>query len=67
MSATRIALQPFENLSDDPLQDVLARGLGFDLATELARFATLEVIPSTSAAHVLARSDGDGGTHRSLS
>ena len=48
-------------LSDDPLQDVLARGLGFDLATELARFATLEVIPSTSAARVLARSDADGG------
>ena len=61
MSATRIALQPFENLSDDPLQDVLARGLGFDLATELARFATLEVIPSTSAARVLARSDADDG------
>ena len=61
MSATRIALQPFENLSDDPLQDVLARGLGFDLATELARFATLEVIPSTSAARVLSKNDGDGG------
>ena len=62
MSVTRIALQPFENLSDDPLQDVLARGLGFDLATELARFATLEVIPSTSAARVLSKSDNDGGT-----
>ena len=62
MSATRIALQPFENLSGDPLQDVLARGLGFDLATELARFATLEVIPSTSAALVLSKSDNEGGT-----
>jgi hypothetical protein len=32
--------QPFENLSGDPIQDVWRR-LGFDLATELARFATL--------------------------
>ena len=34
MSATKIALRPFENLSGDPSQDVLARGLGLDLATE---------------------------------
>src|SRR5215207_1411269 len=48
MSGNRIALRPFENLSGDPSQDVLARGLGLDLATELSRFATLEVIPATS-------------------
>jgi TolB-like protein len=50
-------LQLFENLAGDPAQDVLARGLSYDLATELARFVTLEVIPPSSAAHVLAIAD----------
>ena len=59
MSTTTIALQPFENLAGDPAQDVLARGLAYSLATELARFVTLEVIPPGSAAHVLAATDPD--------
>ena len=48
MSVSRIALRPFENLSGDTSQDVLARGLCLDLATELARFAMLEVIAPAS-------------------
>lgn len=61
MPATRIALQPFEHLSPDPSAEILARGLGLDLATELARFATLEVIPPTSTPRVLATLDHEGG------
>lgn len=61
MPATRIALQPFENLSQDPSEELLARGLGLDLATELARFATLEVIPPTSTPRVLATLDDQDG------
>jgi TolB-like protein/tetratricopeptide (TPR) repeat protein len=53
MSATTIALLPFENLSGDPSQDVIARGLSLDLAVELARFATLEVIPPAPASQLL--------------
>ena len=60
MSGNRIALRPFENLSGDPSQDVLARGLVLDLATELARFATLEVIPPTSNARVPVSADVEG-------
>jgi adenylate cyclase len=61
MSVNRIALRPFENLSGDPSQDVLARGLGLDLATELSRFATLEVIPPTSVVRLLVTADSQGG------
>ena len=53
MPATTIALLPFENLSADPSQDVIARGLSLDLAVELARFATLEVIPPSVATEVV--------------
>jgi len=62
MSATTIALMAFENLSGDPSQDVLARGCSLDLAVELARFATLEVIPPTSASHVMALAGSAAGT-----
>lgn len=60
MSGTTIALLPFENLSGDPAQDVIARGLSLDLAVELSRFATLDVIPPTSAAQVVSM----GGSRR---
>ncbi|HEY8550331.1 MAG TPA: hypothetical protein VIL35_10275 [Vicinamibacterales bacterium] len=53
MPATTIALLPFENLSGDPAQDVIARGLSFDLAVELSRFATLDVIPPSSAPQIV--------------
>lgn len=51
--STTIALLPFENLSGDPAQDVIARGLSLDLAVELSRFATLEVFPPASASQVV--------------
>jgi TolB-like protein len=53
MPATTIALLPFENLSGDPAQDVIARGLSLDLAVELSRFSTLDVIPPSSAPQVV--------------
>lgn len=59
MPATTIALLPFENLSGDPAQDVIARGLSLDLAVELSRFATLEVVPPSSAPQVV-RMAGSG-------
>src|SRR5688572_2526268 len=42
--AASVALVPFENLSDDPTQDVLARGFVEDIASALSRFGTLEVV-----------------------
>jgi TolB-like protein len=57
MSATTIVLQRFENLSGDAAGDLLARGLAYDLATELARFATIEVVPPSSADHVISTFD----------
>lgn len=62
MSATTIALLPFENLSGDPAQDVIARGLSFDLAVELSRFATLDVIPPASAPQVVTLAGGGRAT-----
>ena len=57
-AAARIAVLPFENLSDDPAQAYFARGFVEDLITELSRFPTLEVIhPETS----LAGPPGRGG------
>jgi len=43
VSAT-VAIAPFDNLSGDPAQDYFARGFVEDIATELSRFATLEVL-----------------------
>ena len=43
MSAT-VAIAPFDNLSGDPAQDYFARGFVEDVATELSRFGTLEVL-----------------------
>lgn len=57
MSTTRIVLRRFENLSGDASGDLLARGLAYDLATELARFATIEVVPPSSAEQVLTTRD----------
>lgn len=39
-----IAFAPFENLSGDPRQDYFAQGFVEDVATELSRFGTLEVL-----------------------
>jgi TolB-like protein/tetratricopeptide (TPR) repeat protein len=63
MIAATIALAPFENLSDDPGQDYFARGFVEDVATELSRFGTLEVLhPRSVAAFLRARGgDADNG------
>ena len=39
-----IAIAPFDNLSGDPRQDYFAQGFVEDVATELSRFGTLEVL-----------------------
>jgi TolB-like protein len=58
MSATTVAIAPFENLSGDPAQDYFARGFVEDVATELSRFGTLEVLhPRAVGASLLARDD----------
>jgi TolB-like protein len=46
-----IAILPFENLSEDPDQDVFTRGFVEDIATEFSRFPTIDVFyPRASAA-----------------
>ena len=58
--ATSIALPPFENLSGDPSQDVLALGFVEDVASALSRFAAIEVVyPRTFAAASSGRGNGD--------
>ena len=42
--AASIALAPFENLSGDPSQDVLALGFVEDVASALSRFGAIEVV-----------------------
>src|SRR6186997_740291 len=42
--AASVALAPFDNLSGDPAQDLLARGFVEDVATALSRFPMLEVV-----------------------
>ena len=61
--AASIALAPFENLSGDPAQDVLARGFVEDIASALSRFGTIEVVyPRAVATMPLAR----GGENRTM-
>src|SRR5262245_46865661 len=55
--AASIALAPFENLSGDPAQDVLARGFVEDIASAVSRFGTLEVVyPRAVSAGAVGRS-----------
>ena len=44
MGAATIGFAPFDNLSGDPTQDYFARGFVEDVATELSRFGTVEVL-----------------------
>jgi TolB-like protein len=54
--AATVALVPFDNLSGDPAQDVLARGFVEDIASALSRFGTVEVLyPKAVAADSPAR------------
>src|SRR5262245_58526989 len=61
IAADAIALAPFDNLSGNPGEDHLALGFVEDLATELSRFGTLEVLyPRTVEAFMLARGSNAG-------
>ena len=57
--AASIALAPFENLSGDPAQEVLAVGFVEDIASALSRFGTLEVVYPRAVVSVL---PGRGGS-----
>ena len=57
--AATVALAPFENLSGDPAQDVLAVGFVEDIASALSRFGTLEVVYPRAVVSVL---PGRGGS-----
>lgn len=66
MKAT-IAIAPFENLSGDPLQDYFAQGFVQDVATELSRFGTLDVLhPRTVTADALRTTSADYLVHGSV-
>lgn len=49
MPAATLAIAPFENLSGDPAQDLLARGFVEDVATELSRFPSVDVLHPRAA------------------
>jgi TolB-like protein len=64
VGAAVIAFAPFENLSGDRTQDYFVRGFVEDVATELSRFGTVEVLhPSAVAASLATRA---AGSHRRL-
>ena len=52
MGAATLAFAPFENLSGDPAQDYFARGFVEDVATELSRFGTVEIVHSRAVASI---------------
>jgi TolB-like protein len=59
MPAATIAFAPFDNLSGDPTGDYFVRGFVEDVATELSRFATVEVLhPNAVWAALMRGSDG---------
>jgi TolB-like protein len=53
MSATTIALLPFDNLSGDPAHDCFARGFVEDIGAELSRFPTVDVLYPRAVAALL--------------
>jgi TolB-like protein/tetratricopeptide (TPR) repeat protein len=60
MAGATIAFAPFDNLSDDSTQDYLARGFVEDVATELSRFGTVEVLhPNAVWASLMRGGDPD--------
>jgi TolB-like protein/Tfp pilus assembly protein PilF len=62
IAAAAIALAPFDNLSGDPGEDYLARGFVEDLAAELSRFGTLEVLYPQAVEVFLRATGSDGDT-----
>jgi TolB-like protein len=56
--SSTVAIAPFDNLSGDPAQDYFARGFVEDVATELSRFGTLDVLHPRACAAALLDVDG---------
>jgi TolB-like protein/tetratricopeptide (TPR) repeat protein len=56
-----IAFAPFQNLSSDPAQDYFARGFVEDVATELSRFGTVEVLHPSAVGVAALTGRGGGG------
>jgi TolB-like protein/tetratricopeptide (TPR) repeat protein len=65
-AAATIALAPFDNLSGDPGENYLAQGFVEDLATELSRFGTLEVLYPRTVAVFMEASRPDSAGEPSL-
>jgi TolB-like protein/tetratricopeptide (TPR) repeat protein len=60
VAGATIAFAPFDNLSDDSTQDYFARGFVEDVATELSRFGTVEVLhPNAVWASLMRGGDSD--------
>jgi TolB-like protein/tetratricopeptide (TPR) repeat protein len=60
VAAATIAFAPFDNLSGDPSGDYFVRGFVEDVATELSRFATVEVLhPNAVWASLMRGADSD--------
>jgi hypothetical protein len=60
MSAGTVAIAPFDNRSGDPSREYFARGFVEDVATELSRFGTVEVLHPRAVAAALG---GPGASH----
>src|ERR671925_167757 len=60
--AASIGLVPFDNLSGDPAQDVLAMGFVEDIAAALSRFESLEVMYPRAVANTMPGRGGSGST-----
>ena len=58
--AASIGLVPFDNLSGDPAQDVLAMGFVEDIAAALSRFESLEVMYPRAVASTMPGRGGSG-------
>src|SRR5262245_37555500 len=59
--AASIGLMPFDNLSGDPAQDVLAMGFVEDIAAALSRFGSFEVVYPRAVAGTMSGRGGSGG------
>jgi len=60
--AATIGLVPFDNLSGDPAQDVLAMGFVEDIAAALSRFGSFEVMYPRAVAGTMSGRGGPPAT-----
>jgi TolB-like protein/Tfp pilus assembly protein PilF len=61
--AASIGLMPFDNLSGDPAQDVLAMGFVEDVAAALSRFESFEIVYPRAVAGTMPGSGGPATTN----